>query len=80
MKLTPEQRFVVELIVKGRMKSVTTDENELNSMVSAIVPTLCINIEAVADWSDYAHDEVCEKDVNDELSHILFQKVCGYNL
>ena len=77
MEVTIEQRFVISLIIKGKLGKLFINDNEVEEVCNLIFDDVISDIEDCADWSDLEHDEVNEADVDIAISRVLYKHIFG---
>ena len=77
MEVTIEQRFVISLIIKGKLGKLFINDNEVEEVCNLIFDDVISDIEDCADWSDLEKDEVNEADVDIAISRVLYKHIFG---
>lgn len=75
MEVTLEQRFVISLIIKGKLGKLFINDNEVEEVCNLIFDDVISDIEDCADWSDLEQDEVNEADVDIAISRVLYKHI-----
>lgn len=77
MEVTIEQRFIISLIIKGKLGKLFINDNEVEEVCNLIFDDVISDIEDCADWSDLENDEVNEADVDIAISRVLYKHIFG---
>lgn len=75
MEVTIEQRFIISLIIKGKLGKLFINDNEVEEVCNLIFDDVISDIEDCADWSDLEQDEVNEADVDIAISRVLYKHI-----